>query len=592
LKDQIGLSLADIFLLQAVFGLSVVLLELPSGYVADRAGYRRSLLVGAALWIVGWVIYTAATSFAGVMVAEVVLGGGSAFISGADRALLWVSLEAEGRQAQYTRWDGRVRAAAQVGEAGSAAIGGWLYSLAPRLPFWLQVPVALLAAGIMGASAIPRRDAPRRTARTSSARSSAHTLCITSGYRPYGPRGAQAVDSSGRLIQPAAQSRGVPPAWFGPLWAAAHAWLALVSLASARVVAALGVRVTLLGCCLLVPLGYVGLAASASAWGLGFYLCFMTIRGLQAPILTRIMQEHAPGEDRASVLSLAALLFRLPSCRRPARRPPRRPRGHAGGPRRARRRLHGGDARRARCLHPGPPRRPACRARKDVTSLHHDHPARERQAGRGAHAQGPRPPGQRHCRLRSAARRDRPALRAGRPVPEGIGCRRDHAAHLRRASGSPKPGATAVRRARPSGGPAGHPSPIAAESAMIREDAAGAMCDSRTRSTKRRGHTWPCHADITLRSATGASICRDRQRRWLRQLEELNMVLPAGGEVSLWWTVFDWIEKYADHKPDWTDGYIAALCGRDRTLRVWTYDKDFRTTWRRPDGSAIPLAIR
>ena len=113
------------------------------------------------------------------------------------------------------------------------------------------------------------------------------------------------------LIQPAAQARGVPPAWFGPLWAGAHAWLAVVSLASARVVATLGTRATLLGCCLLVPLGYVGLAASASPWALSFYLCFMTIRGLQAPILTRIMQEHAPAEDRASVLSLAALLFRL-----------------------------------------------------------------------------------------------------------------------------------------------------------------------------------------------------------------------------------------------------------------------------------------
>ena len=86
----------------------------------------------------------------------------------------------------------------------------------------------------------------------------------------------------------------------------------------------------------------------------------------------------------------------------------------------------------------------------------------------------------------------------------------------------------------------------------------------------------------------------DGQRRRLRRLlEELNAsVLPASGEASLWWTVFDWIEKYADHKPDWADGYIAALCSRDRTLRVWTYDKEFRTTWRRPDGSAIPLAIR
>jgi MFS family permease len=317
LKDQIGLSLADIFLLQAVFGLSVVLLEFPSGYVADRVGYRRSLLVGAALWCAGWLIYTAATSFAGVMVAEVVLGGGSAFVSGADRALLWVSLEAEGRRSQYTRWDGRVRAAAQVGEAGSAAIGGWLYSLAPRLPFWLQVPVALLAAGIMGAlREVPPRDGP--SVHRSHLARALHVVRFTLWQH----RRLQATMALSValglstfvviwLIQPAAQARGVPPAWFGPLWAGAHAWLAAVSLASTRVVGALGVRATLLACCLLVPLGYLGLAASTSAWGLGFYLCFMTIRGLQAPILTRIMQEHAPGEDRASVLSLAALLFRL-----------------------------------------------------------------------------------------------------------------------------------------------------------------------------------------------------------------------------------------------------------------------------------------
>ena len=301
------------------------------------------------------------------MVAEVVLGGGSAFISGADRALLWVSLEAEGRQSQYTRWDGRVRAAAQVGEAGSAAIGGWLYSLAPRLPFWLQVPVALLAAGIIGAlREVPRRDGP--TAHRSHLARALHVVRFTL-WQHRRLQAAMALSVALGLstfvviwlIQPAAQARGVPPAWFGPLWAAAHAWLALVSLASARVVGALGVRATLLGCCLLVPLGYVGLAASASAWGLGFYLCFMTIRGLQAPILTRIMQEHAPGEDRASVLSLAALLFRLAFVRRrPARRPARRPCGHAGGPRRARRRLRGGDARRARRLHPGAPRRLGC----------------------------------------------------------------------------------------------------------------------------------------------------------------------------------------------------------------------------------------
>jgi hypothetical protein len=113
------------------------------------------------------------------------------------------------------------------------------------------------------------------------------------------------------LIQPYLQSRGVPPGWFGPFWAGAHAWLALVSLANARIVEILGLRATLLGCCLLVPLGYACLAASTSAGGAAFYLCFMTVRGLQGPLLAAAMQEDAPDEDRASVLSLAALLFRL-----------------------------------------------------------------------------------------------------------------------------------------------------------------------------------------------------------------------------------------------------------------------------------------
>ena len=37
----------------------------------------------------------------------------------------------------------------------------------------------------------------------------------------------------------------------------------------------------------------------------------MTIRGLQGPILATVMQHDAPPEDRASVLSIATLLFRL-----------------------------------------------------------------------------------------------------------------------------------------------------------------------------------------------------------------------------------------------------------------------------------------
>jgi predicted nucleic acid-binding protein len=63
-------------------------------------------------------------------------------------------------------------------------------------------------------------------------------------------------------------------------------------------------------------------------------------------------------------------------------------------------------------------------------------------------------------------------------------------------------------------------------------------------------------------------------------------------EALLWSRVFTWLEKYEEHDPDWADGYLAVASAIARRAVVWTYDKDFRTTWRREDGSKIPLAFK
>jgi MFS family permease len=314
--EQIGMSQFDVMTLQAVFGLAIVLCEFPSGYFADRVGYRASMLIGGVTWVLGWLAYVRADSFGAVLLAETLLGVAAAFISGADRALLWVSLDAAGRGDDYTRWEGRLRASAQVSEAATSAVGGWLYAMWPRLPFWLQIPTAALGlASILALRDVPRAPAAPHRSHLSRAWGVVRFALRSGGRLRAAMMLAVALGLASFvmvwLIQPYMKARGIPPSWFGPVWAAAHVWLAGVSLASARVVGAFGVRGTLLGCCLLIPLGYVGLAAAGAAWGVAFYLAFMTLRGLQGPILARVMQEDAPPDDRASVLSLAALLFRL-----------------------------------------------------------------------------------------------------------------------------------------------------------------------------------------------------------------------------------------------------------------------------------------
>jgi predicted nucleic acid-binding protein len=65
--------------------------------------------------------------------------------------------------------------------------------------------------------------------------------------------------------------------------------------------------------------------------------------------------------------------------------------------------------------------------------------------------------------------------------------------------------------------------------------------------------------------------------------------LEVADRRALWFHVMDWLSKYSQHEPDWADGYIAVHCSRDRKLRLWTYDREFQTIWRRADGSPIPL---
>jgi hypothetical protein len=56
--------------------------------------------------------------------------------------------------------------------------------------------------------------------------------------------------------------------------------------------------------------------------------------------------------------------------------------------------------------------------------------------------------------------------------------------------------------------------------------------------------------------------------------------------------VFAWLDQYSDHEPDLADAYLAVLSAYHREYKIWTYDSQFRTIWRRPDGSPIPLAVR
>jgi predicted MFS family arabinose efflux permease len=315
-KEHIGLTLTQILLLQSIFSIATVLLDYPAGYLSDRLGYRVALNIASLFGIVGWGIYTVAATFTHVMIAEIMLGISLSFISGSDSALLYETLRAEGKERLYARFEGRMNGFAQSGEALGALFAGVIYAAAPLLPFFLQVGVWLAALGVTRLMVETRRESatvPRshlsealRTARYAliDNRRIRYTILLGTflGIASFFPVW---------LIQPYMRQAGVPLAWFGPVWTVANLTVALGALASHRMQYRLGDRKMVILFFSLISAGYLGLGILGGVWGFLFYYLLTIMRGLRGPMLLDHLQSESPSANRAAILSLQSVSFRV-----------------------------------------------------------------------------------------------------------------------------------------------------------------------------------------------------------------------------------------------------------------------------------------
>ncbi len=89
--QRAGLDLADILLLQGIFGLFVLLLEYPSGILADRFGRRNAVAIGKGFTALGLIGYMMGSSLVHFVFIELIFAVGLAAVSGANIAFIWDS---------------------------------------------------------------------------------------------------------------------------------------------------------------------------------------------------------------------------------------------------------------------------------------------------------------------------------------------------------------------------------------------------------------------------------------------------------------------------------------------------------------------
>lgn len=100
----------EILLLQSIFSIWIMILEVPTGYFADKFGKKNSLIVWAIIILISIYTYSLATNFWWFALAELLGALSMAFVSWSDWALLYDSLKWLGKQDWYKKYLGNFNA--------------------------------------------------------------------------------------------------------------------------------------------------------------------------------------------------------------------------------------------------------------------------------------------------------------------------------------------------------------------------------------------------------------------------------------------------------------------------------------------------
>lgn len=136
-----GLGFTELGLLLALQKLTVNLMEVPSGALADTLGRRRCMVASMAAYVVAYVLFATSQGAWPFVPAVVLLGMGDAFRSGTHKAMILQWLRLEGRADERTKVYGYTRSWSKLGSAVAAPVGAAVVLASSRyeLAFWLAV---------------------------------------------------------------------------------------------------------------------------------------------------------------------------------------------------------------------------------------------------------------------------------------------------------------------------------------------------------------------------------------------------------------------------------------------------------------------
>ena len=315
--QKTGIGMRGVYILQSTFAVTVFILEIPSGYISDMLGRKKTLLVSQFLKGIGFLIFPFADGLAALILAEIILGIAVSLFSGTDTAIIYDSMKASGSKKAEVKVLGKSLAYSSFGEglASLLASGLLFFSFGLRDIAYISALLAWIPFFIvLGIEEPPRNKMESKKHRENFSyigrqmfkQSRLLNLIILNSVFSF-----SATLFAVWVFQKYWQNLSIPLVYFGILWGLNNFVVSLASRFAHKVEKVAGSEFAIVSIGLLPIGGYLGISFIDHFFGVVVCYLFQISRGIGQVILKDALNKRVSGDFRATANSIVSMGVRI-----------------------------------------------------------------------------------------------------------------------------------------------------------------------------------------------------------------------------------------------------------------------------------------